>query len=195
MVARVRVSPLTIQVGQRCVRQLQRQVDQGDQHPIDEEQFVIESGASRPPPRRSQSVDSRCAVHGSVNSFDHIAEMRTIKAAEGRMKQGRAARKDVTIHSNPRGPPSSYQRRITIVTAPNCGPVAERGQHRFYAMISSFTHCALPVSWRLAAPVDLTCEAALGAMPALERVLDLTNSGPLVLLNPSHPDRQAVSMA
>lgn len=93
MVARVRVSPLTIQVGQRCVRQLQRQVDQGDQHPIDEEQFVIESGASRPPPRRSQSVDSRCAVHGSVNSFDHIAEMRTIKAAEGRMKQGRAARK------------------------------------------------------------------------------------------------------
>lgn len=39
----------SVQLGRRRVQWLQRQVEQGDQHPVDEDQLVIGPGTGRPP--------------------------------------------------------------------------------------------------------------------------------------------------
>ncbi|MFE2837932.1 hypothetical protein ACFXI6_44310 [Streptomyces mirabilis] len=73
--------------------QLQPQVDQGDQHPVDEDQLVIWPGTGRPlTVVAAPFVERRlapCRPRAS-HFLDQIAEMCTIKAAEGRMGQGRA---------------------------------------------------------------------------------------------------------
>ncbi|MFC9644299.1 hypothetical protein ACFTZF_38145 [Streptomyces mirabilis] len=75
------------------MRQLQPQVDQGDQHPVDEDQLVIWPGTGRPlTVVAAPFVERRlapCRPRAS-HFLDQIAEMCTIKAAEGRMGQGRA---------------------------------------------------------------------------------------------------------
>ena len=77
-----------VQLGQRRVRQLQPQVDQGDQHPVDEDQLVIGPGTSCPltvaaPTFPERGLALRRPRVGQL--LDQIAEMCTIKAAEGRM--------------------------------------------------------------------------------------------------------------
>ncbi len=81
-----------IQLGRRRMRQLQPQADQGDQHPVDEDQLVIGPGTSHPLPIAAPTFPERGLAlrRPRVGQLlDQIAEMCMIKAAEGRMGQGR----------------------------------------------------------------------------------------------------------
>lgn len=95
----------SIQLGQRRVRQLQPQADQGDQHPVDEDQLVIRPGTGRPlTVVAAPFVERRLALcrPRASHFLDQIAEMCTIKAAEDRMGLD-GVRSDIAMMRTPDG--------------------------------------------------------------------------------------------
>lgn len=96
-----------VQLGQCRVRQLQAQVDQGDQDPVGEDQLVFRPSSSGPlalpAPSLAQLGLAPCQPRAG-QLLDQNAEMCTIKAAEDRMGQGGTGQVMRYNITNPRGP-------------------------------------------------------------------------------------------
>ncbi|WP_406528148.1 hypothetical protein [Streptomyces sp. I8-5] len=94
------------------VRQLQTQVDHGDQDSVGEDQLVIRPGSGGPLALSSTTLTQLGPTPpqpGVGQLLDQNAEMCTLKAAEGRMRQDRMGSVNATRHHQTVLPPSRHR--------------------------------------------------------------------------------------